>query len=992
MFGNPVGDRIARRRKSRREQFLWTCLRSRPLRAFSIALLALAMTTATSLTASSALVEPSATESSAAEPSASATPEAPDTVKIKSSPRLVEVQPPTSSASEPATAKNPEVRTEPSVSQSPAPVFSAVPSETPKPPVESSVPSESPAKPSPIATTPKSVPPVESASSSPTKESASKTESAPSASATSSPSSSPSASAKELSMMAAAANCTVPQFNNSIVGNFEIDGNLCSNVQDDWTTVLSGPTANDGVGDSTQFTNGVSEGNWPWTTGQTSGVNTSGDKSDIHNVYALQRTIGTDVYAFLGFERATGNGTAQLVVELNALPNATATTPSPHRSTGDLRLLVNQSGNNNLVLTQAEKWTATSASSGTWTALPSLSGFTGTANNGVIKNFSGTADLEKGLFAEFALNLTALFGAADCSGTYGTLNIRSSASGDTSALKDWVAPISLNVPSTCSSVVVDKSWVIDGQEYANGDQPAGFNATLKLTGQTAPKFGTEYTTRNDNSRYHADQTITVAETGVQIPEGCTYEASGDLGDHTLAVGRNRYQVTNTVTCTQLTLVKKVIGSAAPDSWTLKATGPTPLSGHTGDDSVTEAAVTPGQYTLSESGGVTGYQLTKVDCGSSHPVSDAYSLTIKAGDKVTCTLTNTAEVSLIVTKQWVVNGEDYADGEQPVGDAQLNVDGTDSEFGTAINGYLVGDEVTIKESVSDLPELCTMTSSIDGDKTDQVTHTMTVTPDPNVVEVVNTVDCVQHLTLIKEVDNEEFSGTSTVSDWTLTATNADDADLIASGITGAPSVTEASVPVGSYALSESGPAGYEAGTWNCTGTGEQTDESISLKLGQKATCTIVNTSKPGSVTWTKTDAQDRLLAGATWTLTGPAGDNSQAVQITDCTDEPCAGPDRDAAAGKFSIENLSWGDYTLTELLAPPGYQRDDTVHEFTVQGEELQVELAAVVNEQQVGPTLPLTGGLGRDHVYLLGAGILILGLSVLGGRFLRTRRDRTIR
>jgi len=117
-----------------------------------------------------------------------------------------------------------------------------------------------------------------------------------------------------------------------------------------------------------------------------------------------------------------------------------------------------------------------------------------------------------------------------------------------------------------------------------------------------------------------------------------------------------------------------------------------------------------------------------------------------------------------------------------------------------------------------------------------------------------------------------------------------------------------------------------------------------------------------------------------------------VEITDCTEEPCEGLDRDPAAGKFSIENLAWGDYTLAELLAPPGYQRDDTIHEFTVQGEALQVELAAVVNEQQVGPNLPLTGGLGRDHVYLLGAGILILGLSVLGGRFWKTRRDRMIR
>lgn|GEM_PF-6595287 len=889
---------------------------------------------------------------------------------------------------------------EPTASASGTPDSATVPSENPDPtlattaPVEpSATPSLTPsATPSATAKSQKSVTRVEITKESSTQSPTATAAASPSASATAEPSPSSAAKEKQLSVGAAAATCNDAQFGNSVIGNFEIDGNLCSNLVDDWTTTLTGPTANDGVSDSTQFTNGVSEGDWPWSTSQTSGVNTAGDKSDVHNVYALQRTVGNQVYAYLGFERATGNGTAQLVVELNALGNSPSTSPSPQRSTGDLRLLVNQNGQNDLVLTRADVWASTGTTSGTWNALPNLAGFTGKANNGIIKNFAGTANLEKGLFAEFALNLTALFGQADCSGNYGTLNIRSSASGDTSALKDWVKPISLAIPSTCSSVVVDKTWVIDGQSYDNGEQPEGFNATLGLTGQNSAQFGTEYSKKSDNTRYQAGESITVAESDVQLPQGCDYQASGDLGQHALAVGKNSYLVTNTVTCTQLTLVKKVIGEAAAESWTLKATGPTALAGSSGSDSVTEAPVSPGDYTLSESGGTPGYQLTNIDCGSSHPVSVAHGVSIAAGDKVTCTFTNTAEVALTVTKTWIVNGEEYANGEQPVGTAQLSVDGAEKEFGTEINGYLVGDDVVVEETVSDLPDLCSVLTSIDGVEADQATHTMTVSPDPNVVEVVNTVDCVQQLTLVKELDNDDFSGTSKVSDWTLAATNTADPAISASGVTGQPAITGAQVPAGSYALAESGPAGYEAGAWNCTGTGEQTGETISLELGQQATCTIVNTAKPGSVTWTKTDAQDRLLAGATWTLTGPAGDDSQSVEVADCTEDPCTGADRDSAAGKFSIEKLAWGDYTLVELLAPPGYQRDDTIHEFTVQGTALQVELAAVVNEQQVGPVLPLTGGFGRDHVYLLGAAILILGLSVLGGRFWKTRRDRMIR
>ena len=986
MFGNPVGDRIARRRKRRRDQFMGTALRSRTLKSLSVATLALSLSAATAMAASP---EPSNSQPSvlvSSEPTSSATTTSSAPVTATSDTELKDAE--ASSApfqqSEPQEEKTAPVSGEPTLS--------AAPSEAPSPTVATTAPTEPSVKESTPVKSPKASPSVKVDDKS----------SAPSAVATPdaspSDSSSPDASAsadendKDLRLGVATATCTDTQFSNSVIGNFEIDGNLCSNLVDDWTSELSGPTAYDGTGDPTQFTEGASELNWPWTSNQTQGVNTAGDKSDVDNVYALQRTIGNQVYAYLGFERDKGNGTVQYVVELNALANTSPTSPSPQRSTGDLRLLVNQGGNNNLELTRADVWTSTGPTSGSWSALPSTAGFTGLANNGTIKNFAGTDNLEKGIFAEFALNLTALFGETDCSGNYGTLNIRSSSSNDNSALGDWVAPIALSIPSSCSSVVVDKTWVIDGQEYQNGEQPDGFATSLELTGQNAAEFGTEYSTTSDNARYQAGQVITVGETEVQLPEGCTYVASGDLGQHTLAVGKNSYTVTNTVTCTQLTLVKHVVGDAAADSWTLTATGPSQLSGTSGSEAVTKAPVAPGTYTLAESDGVAGYQLTGIDCGEDHVVSDSHELTIVAGDKVTCTLTNTAEVSLIVTKKWVVNGDEYANGEQPVGTAALSVDDTDQEFGTEISGYLVGDEVTIKETVSDLPQLCTVSSSIDGEDADQATHKMTISPDPNVVEVINTVDCVQQLTLIKEVDNEEFSGTSKVSDWTLTATNSADASIKAEGLTGDPAVTTANVPVGSYALTESGPEGYEAGSWSCTGTGEQSEANISLDMGQQATCTIVNTAKPGAVTWTKTDAQDRLLAGATWTLTGPSGDNSQSVEITDCTDDPCSGPDSDPAAGKFSIENLAWGDYTLTELLAPPGYQKDDTVHEFTVQGDTLQVQLAAVVNEQQVGPTLPLTGGFGRDHVYLLGAGILILGLSVLGGRFWKTRRDRTIR
>ena len=189
-------------------------------------------------------------------------------------------------------------------------------------------------------------------------------------------------------------------------------------------------------------------------------------------------------------------------------------------------------------------------------------------------NFAGTT-LNPGQFAEVAINLTQLFGPT-CSGSYGTLNIRSSSStSDTSSLNDWIDPVALNVPDTCPSVRVDKTWVIDGITYANGSQPPGFSAALSLTGRTNPQFGVTYTTRSDGTRYQVGDVVTVGETLSPLPPGCTNVASGDSGTTRLVSGLNSFAITNTVTCTYLTLRKTVVGgSATPGQWTLSATGPT----------------------------------------------------------------------------------------------------------------------------------------------------------------------------------------------------------------------------------------------------------------------------------------------------------------------------------------------------------------------------------------------------------------------------------
>lgn len=239
----------------------------------------------------------------------------------------------------------------------------------------------------------------------------------------------------------------------SPVAGFEIDGNLCLDGDGtmDWATVGGQPVRSDGFDDPEQFDQGASEANHPWSAAQTILNSGSGSaKTDIGDVYAFTQTVGGDVYAYLGFERQVNTGSVSYHVELNQAENDFG--PVPTRTIGDLRLTIEQNGNNTIALVGADLWDGDS-----WESLGSLAGFVGQVNQDVINDLSGD-ELEAGTFAEAAINLTELFGDSGCSGNFGVLNVRSSQSpSETSSLADWIDPVALNVPSTCSTLTILKT-------------------------------------------------------------------------------------------------------------------------------------------------------------------------------------------------------------------------------------------------------------------------------------------------------------------------------------------------------------------------------------------------------------------------------------------------------------------------------------------------------------------------------------------------------
>ncbi len=99
-----------------------------------------------------------------------------------------------------------------------------------------------------------------------------------------------------------------------------------------------------------------------------------------------------------------------------------------------------------------------------------------------------------------------------------------------------------------------------------------------------------------------------------------------------------------------------------------------------------------------------------------------------------------------------------------------------------------------------------------------------------------------LTLVDTVDNTN-GGNAPPTAWTLRAAGTS----VISGATGSSNVTNVPVKWGTYTLSEpGGPSGYSSSAWSCTG-GSLNGNSLALANAAVATCSIVNSSMPATLT-------------------------------------------------------------------------------------------------------------------------------------------------
>ncbi len=363
-------------------------------------------------------------------------------------------------------------------------------------------------------------------------------------------------------------------------------------------------------------------------------------------------------------------------------------------------------------------------------------------------------------------------------------------------------------------------------------------------------------------------------------------------------------VTNNDISPILTIVKTVInnngGTATVSDFFLQVGASNRTSGVAG-------TVPAGTYSLAETGPA-GYTQTSLTCSNSG-TGNVISVTLTLGENVTCTFVNDDIAPTLTLNKIVVNdnGGTTSNTAWTLTATGALVSPTNLSGATPVSSVATfkADTYTLGESVI-AGYSASLYSCVKNSGSAVAGNSITLANGDTAVCTITNDDIAPTLTLNKIVVNDN-GGTTPASNWTLTA----DGGLVAGTLSGlgvdlssVDVVSGATFNAGTYALSESGTqTGYTASAWSCVknGAGAVDGASVTLGLGDTATCTITNDDQPGHLIVSK--------------VTNPASDITTQFSITASGGTIISPTATENIVGGGSVDyTVNAGTYNVSEAL------------------------------------------------------------------------------
>jgi Prealbumin-like fold domain/Domain of unknown function (DUF5979) len=391
------------------------------------------------------------------------------------------------------------------------------------------------------------------------------------------------------------------------------------------------------------------------------------NKSDLTRFYIANQKVGTDDFLYLAWERVQEpNGTTNMDFEFNQSETLSANGVTPVRTAGDVLIKydLSQGGTNPTLgfhrwVTTGNPATVCEASNSLpcWDKVHGLTGnFEGAINTGPVTDPvppDNPRTLSARTFGEAAINLTAagiLPGSGEgnpCGGFSGAYLKSRSSDSFTAAVKDFIAPIPVEIRN-CGSIVIDKVTDPSGDpksfDFTLTGGPSTLNQSFSLTDAATP---------HDSGAVLAGNGYSAAET---VPAG--WDLTTATCDDGSPVTNIDVSVNETVTCTFTNtkrgriLVDKVTdpsGDSTSFPFTLTG-GPSTLNQSFGLTDAAAAhdsgAILPGSGYAAAETPQAGWDLTSSTCSDGSPVTN---INVGAGETVTCTFNNKARGQINIHK-------------------------------------------------------------------------------------------------------------------------------------------------------------------------------------------------------------------------------------------------------------------------------------------------------------------------------------------------------